>query len=471
VDRHHHVRAALTEGQLVLLRRIADGSRPLTFADSRLAASVYALRSRKLVSTTSQRHYWSATITDQGRAFLELGRLPASTKAAATPGHTAVAKRDTTISVPELVRLVQDAGGELRLVDPTPPERAAWRRAIHAAKLGGLPDGYRLRHSGRDSGDIVIRLVLVEAEVARPAAPDVRVPARLNRLHPILVATREVAQAGDDGWIHTMYQPGVLHLRVSRSSLTRALRIAQGLFAEAERRGHTVEAMSPGGSRCAGGAGLHIGGQRFELTFAEESDRSPHVLTAAEQARKSHWSYAPKWDLTPSGRLVLRHGHSDGALAADRVRWKLEDRLGRVLAHLEELATDLDIRDAQHAAEELRRRESEQRDWEEAMRSARSQLIESHRAEHLDDQIERWEQASKIRAFVANVRSGFAAPMAVDPKTEEWLSWATDYADTIDPLLGPVYMPETPKPTHAALEPFLDGWSPYGPSRLSHRYR
>ena len=105
------------------------------------------------------------------------------------------------------------------------------------------------------------------------------------------------------------------------------------------------------------------------------------------------------------------------------------------------------------------------------MRSARSQLTESHRAEHLDDQIERWEQASKIRSFVASARSGSVAPSAVDPKTEAWLSWATDHADAIDPLLGAVYMPEPPKPTHAALEPFLDGWSPYGATRLRHRYR
>lgn len=105
------------------------------------------------------------------------------------------------------------------------------------------------------------------------------------------------------------------------------------------------------------------------------------------------------------------------------------------------------------------------------MRSARSQHIESHRAEHLYDQIERWERASKIRACVASVRSVSVAPLAVDPKAEEWLSWATDHADAIDPLLGPVYMPEPPKPAHAALEPFLGGWSTYGPSRLSRRYR
>jgi hypothetical protein len=444
------VKASLTDGQLTLLRRIAAGSDPLTGADSRLAASVYALRSRQLVTTRSPRHYWSATITDRGRALLELGRLPAPDKVAAPPAHADTPKRRTskatTISVPEMVRRLHNSGGELRLVDLSPAQRAAWRRTIYAAKVTDLPVGYRLRHSGRNNGDMVIRLVLVEVEVERPTPPVVRVPVRLHRLHPLLAATRDVAAAGHDGWINTTHRPGVLHVRVSRQSLTRALRIAQGLFAEAERRGHRVEVMSPGGNRCAGGAGLRIGGQHFELTFAEESDRSAHVLAAAEQTRKSEWSYAPKWDFAPSGRLVMRHGHtSDRALAADRVRWKLEDRLGRVLADLEALAADLDTRAAQQAANELRRLQVEQQDWEEAMRSARSQLIESHRAEHLGAQVGRWEQANKIRAFVLSVRSGWAAPSAVDPKTEAWLSWASDYADSIDSLLGPLYAPDPPR--------------------------
>jgi hypothetical protein len=55
--------------------------------------------------------------------------------------------------------------------------------------------------------------------------------------------------------------------------------------------------------------------------------------------------------LHASGRLRVQSGHGSGAtqLAADRVRWKLEDRLHRVFDRVDELAL----------AEEARRREIE----------------------------------------------------------------------------------------------------------------
>jgi hypothetical protein len=35
----------------------------------------------------------------------------------------------------------------------------------------------------------------------------------------------------------------------------------------------------------------------------------------------------------------------------------------------------------------------------------------------------------------------------------------------LDPLTRPLRMPEVPKPGPGDLEPFLHGWSPYGPHR------
>lgn len=46
--------------------------------------------------------------------------------------------------------------------------------------------------------------------------------------------------------------------------------------------------------------------------------------------------------------------------------------------------------------------------------------------------------------------------------TNEWLDWAAEHAVPIDPLLGPLLVPDPPEPTRAALEPLLKGWSPYG---------
>lgn len=318
----------------------------------------------------------------------------------------------------------------------------------------------------------MIRLVPLAAETERPAIATIRVPTRLpQQLHPIVAATRDIARPGPDGWVDTMRRPGVVHVRLTKQSLDRALRIAHAIFREATRRGHRVE--TTGSSRgCAAGAYLAIGGQRFELSFAEQTTRVPHVITAEEETRaqRYEWAHVPKWDYVATGRLVLRQGHSsDGKLASDGARWQLEDRLGHVLDHLEQQAHELDVQAERHATAERERLERERSGWEEAMRSAQRRLVEHNRVEHLCDQIRGWEEANKIRTFVAAVRSSAGSPECVEPKTEEWLAWATDYADLIDPLLGPLYMPDAPSPAPRALEPFLDGWSPYGPTRSAHR--
>jgi hypothetical protein len=37
----------------------------------------------------------------------------------------------------------------------------------------------------------------------------------------------------------------------------------------------------------------------------------------------------------------------------------------------------------------------------------------------------------------------------------EWIAWATQCADAIDPLLRPLQAPDDPEPTAEALRPFL----------------
>lgn len=183
--------------------------------------------------------------------------------------------------------------------------RAGWRRAIHASRGVAASASQRIQHSGRDGGDLVIRLVPLAAETERPAIATIRVPTRLPRqLHPIVAATRDIARPGPDGWVDTMRRPGVIHLRLTRQNLNRALRIGQAIFREATRRGHRVEAT--GSSRgCSAGACLAIGGQRFELTLAEQTTRVPHIPTAEEEARaqRYEWAHVPKWNYVATGRL------------------------------------------------------------------------------------------------------------------------------------------------------------------------
>lgn len=418
----------LNERQLTLLRRIAENGTPVLRSEHHLAVSIYALRSRRLVTTTGQRRFWTATVTDLGRSALEFGSLPAPPKTSrdGTPDNRSVRVPQSTVRA----RGAQVAEATGR-VDP--PATVA---------------------------------VTPPVLVAPPAIP---VLERLGRPHPTIAVTRDGAKRDSDGWMDTMRVPGMLHLRVAPTSFRRVLRIAQSLILEAQRRGHRVEQRSED-RRCHGGLCIVVDGYPFELTFVEETDRRPHVATKPELDRAARWSYEriPKWDHFPSGRVQLRCGHDAARpLATDRVRWRLEDRLDRALAEIESRADEL----TQRAMEEQRRLEQRRLEWEQAMLVAQGRLVESHRGDLLRQQTERWRYASEIRAFIQAVQAQDGAAWAVDPKTEEWLIWAAEHADSIDPLLGSLALPEAPEPSPSALEPFLDGWSPYGPDRFGGGYR
>jgi hypothetical protein len=292
-----------------------------------------------------------------------------------------------------------------------------------------------LRHTGRARGDLVIWLEPpVEADITTTSVASVEIPDRVRRPHPLIAELRHIT-VGYRGWIDTHRLPNVAHVRISPSSKQRTIRILHAIALEAQRRGHSVESGSD--RHWPGGFGISIDGHWHELTIVEQYRRVPHVLTAREQVSKARggFDWAPRWDHEATGRLVLRHGHGSYAspLAADRVRWKVEDRLGHVMDQLEQLAV---------VAEQRRLVRAETQQHEAARRELEQQAAENahllrERVRRLDEQIDRWERATRIRRFVDAARSGAAA----DASSDEWLDWANSFADSIDPItagLGPI---------------------------------
>jgi len=217
---------------------------------------------------------------------------------------------------------------------------------------------------------------------------------------------------------------------------------------EAARRGYGVEAMHTYGCK--------VGGMSSALCPAAP--------------KRSVYSYAPRWDFVPSGRLEFHAGHPDSRtpLGADRTRFGLEDRLGRVFVKLEAIAQAAEDR---RRAEEERRlaavREAERRReaWKLAMHVAAVRYVEHTKAKALLDQIDRRQNAATIREFLK-----LASEKANTVEEKQWLEWAADYADAIAPFLQPLVAPEVAEPTVGDLGPFLDGWSPYGPEDRMYRH-
>jgi hypothetical protein len=419
----------LNECQLRLLQRIVEGGYRAVSSD---ATTIYALRRRRLVSAETAYAYATVQATEAGRALVEHQRSTPVTPGTDALGSDTSRVMDVAPSPAALVELLtRSADHRLVVSDPNSETRAAWRRLLHAARREHTAGrDVLLRHTGRASGDLVIWLEpRIEADITATSVATVEVPDRVRRPHPLIAELRHIT-VGYRGWIDTHRLPDVAHVRISPASKQRTIRILHALALETQRRGHTVESTSS--DHCPGGFGINIDGHVHELTIVEHYRRIPHVLTAREQAARDRggFDWAPRWDHEATGRLVLRHGHGTYAspLAGDRVRWKLEDRLGHVMDQLEQLSV---------VAEQRRFVQVERQQREAARRELQRQAAEDawllrERVRRLDDQIERWEHAMRIRQFVDAARlSG-----DVDESTHEWLNWANSHADSIDPIIA-----------------------------------
>jgi hypothetical protein len=360
----------------------------------------------------------------------------------------------------ELVRAIEDSGGTLIVQDPSIPVRAAYRRALHSLLNDGtLRPELRLTYSGRDHGDLMIKIEPVAREHDEPQELlPIVVPADLRRCSPVITATRDVARKDKSGWISTRRQEGVAHIQVHADALHRSLLILQALINEGERRGYRAVV----GEHCKGLC-LTISGHNVELVLTEESKRIPHELTSAEtKQRERGYGYGygiPDWDYLPTGRLVLRNdhgGYGSTIMAADRQRWALDDKLPLALSKMEEKAAAAEQRRLRTLAEAEERRKQ----WEAAMAQAKEDYAEVWRAEELKRMVERWR-------FVRDAREVIGLAKGRPDLTEadrDWLAWAESFVTTrLDPTLTPLAPGEAPEPKPEELKPFLGRWNPHGP--------
>jgi hypothetical protein len=448
----------LNARQLSILRRIADGTDTVSNADPRLAATVYALRGRGLVTTPRQAGGWHATITEAGRFYLEHGyhprhprhapRSPAMKHPPQEDHHShrqqSNPERKLLIAPQVLLSMVQAADGSVTIADPAPDVRAAWRRAIYAARASQLPQAAMLMYTGRDRGDLRIWLpasVRSSAEVSASTVPAVRsqdaavvkVAGRLPaEPHPVVALVRD--------------KPGLV--RVTGDTLPRVLVILQAITDQIRRRGYDLIVTTHGTRH-----GLAIDGDGFRCELR---------ITELNQVRKDDPpAPADSWDRrpqkVPSGRLQIGLGQY-GRTWTDGKRSKLEDRLGEVLAELDEKMAVYRARLARREREQAERRQQQ----EQATADARAAFIHINRRDCLLAQHNAWRLADSLRQFCAAMNLAYSGP---DPAPwqragKRWTTWLMQYADTIDPTRHPKRLASLtfdPEPSPEDLTPYLDG--------------
>jgi hypothetical protein len=262
---------------------------------------------------------------------------------------------------------------------------------------------------------------------------------------------------------------------VTNERLGRALRILQGLAAEAARRGHIVSAISHPHLMHAefrrsldrGQIEVSIDDFTYGLLIAEAPGKGGQRHDYLRRTKLPKWQEVRQNTFVPTGRLSVSLGargtNRDGrpTLFSDGSRARLEERLPDVLWELEVRALEdaRALRKAEHAAAEKRRR------WEAAMEQAKRLLIESHRRDTLTSQSQAWPQGALVRSYVAAMDTTVRTMAEGEERdgAQTWLRWCTARIASIDPLRGALTMPKPPDPTAENLKPYLDGWNFYGP--------
>ncbi len=488
-------RGPLNEKQLNVLRWIADGCPEGTWEGTAYKNSARALQDRHLASVSRRGGTWSAELTGAGRHYLEHGTYPPPQPSTAQSNHRTTQPRQTRSNPPrtgvtppassrperpvssqqpaglatqpapkperrtlgeQLIDDLVSAGGRLVVQQDGGPGTPNWPSRVSSAKRSGkLPAGKEIS-SGWARGGYEIRLDDIPAWRLAVLDP-VPVPERLSKPHPVVAALRD----------------GERTLGLSKSVLPRALRLIQGIVAEAERRGHTIRVVKQRTDRHGYEHAesedhfiVTVQGHPHGVRLTQLKERTDHVASAKElaEAARNSWMKIPRFDYLLGSRLAIA---ISGGFVHRQSQWSdtdtepLEDQLPEILQ-------EIDLRGA--AAEAKRRADQEaaherRRLWEAAVRQARQDFAEAHRIRALEQQELAWRRAAQLSDYLHAARQRVEATHHVEQReaAQPWLSWVQRYVERLNPLNGELHMPAIPEPRPADLEPFLNGWSPYGP--------
>jgi hypothetical protein len=471
-------RAPLNARQVDVLRWIADGCAPGVMEGHSYKTTAVALQDRRLVLVSRKGGVWSATATEAGRYYAEHGRHPPELAARAAAGVASAESPETPPTEDELpaaatpradaLRLLgelRQADGTVRIESPDEPTRAAYRRAIHAAKQYKLvPEGFHLLHTGRTSGDLVIRL-------SDDRNPDetgwnrIRLNARRVTTDPALVF--DALEKDPEG------------LHVTADSRPRAIKLIRQLAEQVQQRGHKLGVST---KTKHPKLFLLIGEMRRSVELHEEYDEKPHVPTPEEtrQLRRKPWLPLPRMDRVATGRLRLQIERTDWGKTdnwSDEKRRPLEKQLPTIIREIERHA----VEDEQAWLESQRRHreqlaawkcqeEEERRQWEAAMAAAVPMALEAHRRSAFRQAYDSWTAANKIRSFCDALDQAASATTesAAARRLVEWSAWGRHAVEQIDPVGNPGRLAETPfsvEPTRGDLAPFVGDWSTDEPGR------
>ena len=269
--------------------------------------------------------------------------------------------------------------------------------------------------------------VLAQIERESQPANSITVAETLHSAHPLVRYTRQVLEKDkpdDYGMLSWSWNQRCLNVRVSKTSLHRALRIMDALLKALDARGYSAEVSKDGPMATY----ILIGAEKVKVRLSEKANRGERELTAEEKKKPAH-TISNRWVYSPSEKLTFEIDEYWGACQkkwTDKAQKPLEDQLNDVLAGLILVGEALRLRRIEHEEEQRRQREQERRRMED-----------QERRYYLDQHLKAWSESQGLREFLNACEAALVerkGELAPDSSEAKWLRWAHRYADRIDPL-------------------------------------
>jgi hypothetical protein len=248
------------------------------------------------------------------------------------------------------------------------------------------------------------------------------VPKRLSKPDSLITKSLELLNKDKPStWSHTnglvsSYNGGLCIL-VSKSNISRAIRIMDALIKESKSRGHSIKIDK--------GTFIVIEDEPLQIRLKEL------MLRKQKQGK-----YGMENEYYPSGNLSISYVkfyHS--RQWSDTKTVPLENKVLTIITYLELQAKEekefrIRIAENKRIAEEKRKREQELRQLREA---------ELKQFKSLFSQADRWHRTQYIRSYLEEIEKNAIQTNSLDESKKEWISWAKERADWYDPFINKPY--------------------------------
>ena len=324
------------------------------------------------------------------------------------------------------------------------PGRGYWRRKQTGKVVKQLPlppsgdpakqSAIISKRSLAQSGDPLAIHTKEKIQSALTGEQKIDVPDRLVSPHTLLSGRLTQLRSPKVDRYGAVWSGGLkdLNLRVSPSSLQRALRILNALFHALESRGYQLTLEDGTKSSLC----VRMQGEPIQFGLEERFRRVAHP--------DQHNDHLPAWQreryaYVSTERLVLKivEWGAQGLqkVWADGKTAKVEACLNDFIIGLLKVAHVVKVERLQREQDQRARLEAQQRQWAEETRRKK----EEARRNYLIKDAEAWAQARNIRTYVTAFKDRFIArygDIQAGSQVDQWMSWARRQADTLDPLTG-----------------------------------